>query len=48
MQTEQKNDPYSKRYTSACSISDEAVTLMAILEVWGFISGVCGGEDSLL
>lgn len=40
-----KDDPYSKRYTSAGSISDETVTLIAILEVWSFINGVCGGED---
>lgn len=43
-----KDDPRSKRYTSAASISDETVILIVILGVWGFLSGVCGGEDSLL
>lgn len=42
-----KDVPHSKRYTSAGSISDEAVTLIIILRVWGFLSGVFS-EDSLL
>jgi len=41
-----KDDALSKRYTSAGSISDEAVTLIVILGVWGFLGAVCGGEDS--
>lgn len=43
-----KDDPHPKRCTRAGSISDETVTLSFIWGAWGFLGGVCGGEDSPL
>lgn len=43
-----KDYSHPKRYASASSISDETVTLIVMLGACGFLSGVCGGEYSLL